>query len=75
MQSSPGVPYGTTRPVTGSIALEEPRRRYDIGARYGLLIAQLALALDGRDRSEVLAQLVELLATQQMGTVAGRSGQ
>jgi UTP--glucose-1-phosphate uridylyltransferase len=57
------------------LALEEPRRRYDIGARYGLLIAQLALALDGRDRSEVLAQLVELLATQQMGTVAGRSGQ
>ena len=46
------------------LALEEPDRRYDIGARYGLLTAQLALALNGRDRSEVLAQLVELLATQ-----------
>jgi UTP--glucose-1-phosphate uridylyltransferase len=48
------------------LALEEPHRRYDIGARYGLLTAQLALALNGRDRSEVLAQMVELLATQQM---------
>lgn len=57
------------------LALEEPRRRYDIGARYGLLTAQLALALNGRDRSEVLAGLVELLAGQQMGAAAGRSGQ
>ncbi|MCX6624722.1 MAG: sugar phosphate nucleotidyltransferase [Acidobacteria bacterium] len=45
------------------LAMEEPDRRYDIGARYGLLKAQLALALNGRDRAEVLAQLVELLAT------------
>jgi UTP--glucose-1-phosphate uridylyltransferase len=57
------------------LAIEEPHRRYDIGARYGLLTAQLALALNGRDRSEVLAQLVELLATQQMGAAAGRTGQ
>jgi UTP--glucose-1-phosphate uridylyltransferase len=57
------------------LALEEPRRRYDIGARYGLLTAQLALALSGNDRAEVLGHLVELLAAQQMGTAAGRSGQ
>ena len=30
--------------------------------KYGLLTAQLALALEGRDRDEVLANLVELLA-------------
>jgi len=30
--------------------------------RYGLLTAQLALALSGRDRDQVLSQLVELLA-------------
>jgi UTP--glucose-1-phosphate uridylyltransferase len=53
------------------LALEEPHRRYDIGARYGLLTAQLALALNGRDRVEVLAQLVELLATQQLSAAAG----
>ena len=53
------------------LAMEEPHRRYDIGARYGLLTAQLALALNGRDRAEVLAQLVELLATQEMAAAGG----
>jgi len=37
-------------------------RRDDIGAPYGLLLAQLALSLAGRDRDHVLTQLVELLA-------------
>ena len=32
------------------LAMEAPDRRYDIGARYGLLTAQMALALNGRDR-------------------------
>jgi UTP--glucose-1-phosphate uridylyltransferase len=53
------------------LALELPDRRYDIGARYGILTAQLALALNGRDREEVLAQIVELLATREMGVPAG----
>jgi UTP--glucose-1-phosphate uridylyltransferase len=44
------------------LACELQARRYDIGGRYGLLTAQLALALDGRDRDEVLSGLVELLA-------------
>jgi len=44
------------------LACELLGRRYDIGAQYGLLIAQLALSLSGQDRDEVLAQLVELLA-------------
>jgi UTP--glucose-1-phosphate uridylyltransferase len=56
------------------LAMEEPDRRYDIGARYGLLTAQLALALNGRDRAEVLAQLVELLATQEMTAASGGNG-
>ena len=37
-------------------------RRYDLGDRYGLFCAQLALALAGKDRDEVLTLLVELLA-------------
>jgi UTP--glucose-1-phosphate uridylyltransferase len=57
------------------LALEEPRRRYNIGARYGLLTAQLALALSGPDRASILAQLVELLATEGDATAAGGSGQ
>jgi UTP--glucose-1-phosphate uridylyltransferase len=43
-------------------ALEVQGYRYNIGVKYGLLNAQLALALDGADRENVLAQLVELLA-------------
>ena len=42
------------------LALEDTGRRYDLGARYGLLTAQLALALNGRDRDEVLSHLLEL---------------
>ena len=46
------------------LALELQGRRYDIGVNYGLLVAQLALSLDGKDRDEVLSQLVELLAVK-----------
>lgn len=44
------------------LAYEMLGHRHDIGLNYGLLRAQLALALAGRDRDEVLSQLVELLA-------------
>jgi UTP--glucose-1-phosphate uridylyltransferase len=44
------------------LAAELPARRYDLGLRYGLLTAQMAVALAGRDREDVLARLVELLA-------------
>ncbi len=46
------------------LALTIAGRRYDIGAQYGLLTAQLALSLSGRDRDLVLTQLVELLAVR-----------
>jgi UTP--glucose-1-phosphate uridylyltransferase len=39
-------------------------RRFDIGAPYGLLYAQLALSLSGRDRDRVLTQLLELVAAR-----------
>jgi UTP--glucose-1-phosphate uridylyltransferase len=47
------------------LALEVAGRRYNMGLKYGLLQAQLALALEGADREEVLAQLVEVLAQRQ----------
>jgi len=50
------------RGLLAEVALANLGRRYDVGAKYGLLTAQLALALEGADRDEVLAQLVELLA-------------
>jgi len=49
------------------LAVELSGVRYDIGVPYGLLIAQLALGLEGKDRSEILAQLVELLASRAVG--------
>lgn len=48
------------------LALERPWFRYDVGVQYGLLIAQLALALSGRDRDLVLTQLLELLAHREL---------
>jgi UTP--glucose-1-phosphate uridylyltransferase len=44
------------------LAFQVSGRRFNIGVKFGLLNAQLALALDGQDREEILAQLVELLA-------------
>lgn len=46
------------------LACELDGRRYDFGVKYGLLTAQLALAISGKDRDEVLRGLVELLATK-----------
>jgi len=46
------------------LALQVEGRRYNIGVKYGLLLAQLALALGGVEREYVLAQLLELLASR-----------
>jgi UTP--glucose-1-phosphate uridylyltransferase len=48
------------------LALERAWFRYDVGVQYGLLTAQLALALSGRDRDLVLSQLLELLAHREI---------
>lgn len=54
------------------LALEQAGARYDVGVKYGLLTAQLALALSGRDREEVLARLLELLAQRDLMREPGR---
>jgi UTP--glucose-1-phosphate uridylyltransferase len=46
------------------LALELDGTRFNVGVKYGALIAQTALALRGNDREEVLARLVELLASR-----------
>lgn len=46
------------------LATELDGTRYNIGVKYGILIAQLALALNGTERETVLAELVELLANR-----------
>ena len=46
------------------LAMEVDGTRYNIGVKYGLLTAQLALALSGNDREEILARIIELLAAR-----------
>ncbi len=53
------------------LALEKQDWRYDVGVKYGLLTAQLALALSGQDRDDVLARLLELLALRESGSSGG----
>lgn len=45
------------------LALRVEASRYNIGEKYGLLKGQLALALSGKDRDNILADLLELVAT------------
>lgn len=47
------------------LALEVRGLRYNLGVRYGLFLAQMALILQGKDRENVLAQMVELLAARE----------
>lgn len=66
--AAPGQPLGLSPALHAMagrrryLALSIAGRRYDIGSRYGLLFAQLALSLAGTDRDPVLLQLVEMLA-------------
>ncbi len=46
------------------LAMELDGVRHNIGVKYGILLAQLALTLKGADREEMLARLVELLASR-----------
>jgi len=51
------------------LALEVQGMRHNLDIKYGLLLAQLALALDGADRENILASLVELLASRARGGI------
>lgn len=44
------------------LAFQIQGQRFNIGETYGLLIAQMALALSGPDRDRILVELIELLA-------------
>lgn len=66
------APSGKSVPLAAALAgLAERERylafeiagvRYNIGVKYGLLIAQLALSLSGDDRDQVLTEMLQLLA-------------
>jgi UTP--glucose-1-phosphate uridylyltransferase len=46
------------------LAVEVNDQRFDIGTRYGLFKAQLALALHGNDRDQVLSELLEFFVAR-----------
>ncbi len=48
------------------LALEIAGLRYNIGVKYGLLKSQLAIALSGKDRDNILTQLLELVTLPQI---------
>ena len=48
------------------LAFEQRARRYDVGVKYGLLTAQIALALAGDDREQILTRLLDLLAQREL---------
>jgi UTP--glucose-1-phosphate uridylyltransferase len=53
------------------LASEQHYSRYDVGVKYGLLNAQLALALSGSEREQVLTMLLELLAERELMAQGG----
>lgn len=48
------------------LAMIQNGQRFDVGVSYGLFTAQLALALQGKDRGKVLTELIQLLAVREM---------
>jgi len=46
------------------LAMEVDGTRYNIGEKYGLLKSQLALALSGNDRDDILTELLELVISK-----------
>lgn len=53
------------------LAMIQNGRRYDVGVKYGLFTAQLAMALNGQDRNEVLAEMVNVMAAREKFSAKG----
>jgi UTP--glucose-1-phosphate uridylyltransferase len=57
------------------LAYQLQGNRYNIGVKYGLLIAQLAIGLSGRDRDQILTEMLELVANRPVDARADAEGQ
>ena len=51
------------------LALEKNDWRFDMGTRYGLLKAQLAMALSGNDRDQVMSELLEFFVMKNLDSL------
>ena len=47
------------------LAMIQKGQRFDVGVKYGLFTAQLALALQGEDRGKVLTELLRVMAARE----------
>jgi len=56
------------------LAMIQKGRRFDVGVKYGLFTAQLALALNGQDKDEVLSELIDVLAARGALQAKGAEG-
>lgn len=52
------------------LAAEIEGARYNLGVKYGLLMSQLALALTGKDRDDILTQMLGLVASSAPANVS-----
>jgi UTP--glucose-1-phosphate uridylyltransferase len=50
------------------LALENNDMRFDLGSRYGILKAQLALSINGSDRDQVMTELLDFFANMNMNS-------
>jgi UTP--glucose-1-phosphate uridylyltransferase len=48
------------------LAMIHKGQRFDVGVKYGLFSAQLALAMHGRDRDKVLTEIIQVLASREL---------
>jgi len=53
------------------LAMIQKGQRFDVGVKYGLFGAQLALGLQGKDREKVLTELIQVLAAREMFSPRG----
>lgn len=53
------------------LAMIQKGQRFDVGVKYGLFTAQLALALQGKDRDKVLTELIQVMAAREMFSERG----
>ena len=56
------------------LAMIQKGRRFDVGVKYGLFTAQLALALNGQDRDHVMTELLSVLVSRELRGPKGAEG-
>ena len=53
------------------LAMIHKGQRFDVGVKYGLFSAQLALAMHGHDRDKVLTEIIQVLASREQSEGSG----